>query len=132
MSNAQGQGHAATGGGRVHTVGAHYDSLEQEYSSSKLGMWLFLATEILLFAGLFVSYAVFRSSHPELFAWGSHFLDRKMGGLNTIILIGSSFTFAWGVRAAQLGQRKLLIALLSITFLGGLGFLTVKFFEYKD
>jgi cytochrome c oxidase subunit 3 len=109
----------------------HFETPEQQYTSGKLGMWLFLATEILLFAGLFCAYSVYRGIHPEVFIYAHHFLDTKLGAINTCVLLISSFTMAWGVRAAQLGQRKLLIALLSLTILGGFGFLGIKYVEYS-
>jgi len=109
----------------------HFDTPEQQYDSGKLGMWLFLATEILLFGGLFVAYAVYRSNHPEIFIWAQQFLDTKLGAINTVILLCSSLTMAWGVRAAQLGQRRLLVILLSLTLLGATGFLGIKYVEYK-
>jgi cytochrome c oxidase subunit 3 len=109
----------------------HFDSSPQQYSASKLGMWLLLSTEILLFGGLFVAYAVYRSNHPEVFIFAHQFLDKIMGGINTMILLASSFTMAWGVRAAQLGQRKLLVVLMGLTLLGGFGFLGVKYVEYS-
>jgi cytochrome c oxidase subunit 3 len=109
----------------------HFDNDRQQFSASKLGMWLFLATEILLFAGLFVAYAVYRSNHPEIFIYASQFLDTTLGGINTMVLLLSSFTMAWGVRAAQLGQKKLLVSLLAITLLGGFGFLGIKYVEYE-
>jgi cytochrome c oxidase subunit 3 len=94
-------------------------------------MWLFLATEILLFGGLFCAYAVYRSNHPEVFVYAHTFLDKYLGAINTVILLCSSLTMAWGVRAAQLGQRKLLVTLLSLTLLGGAGFMSIKYVEYK-
>jgi cytochrome c oxidase subunit 3 len=109
----------------------HFETPEQQYDSGKLGMWLFLATEILLFGGLFVAYAVYRGNHPEVFIWGHHFLDTKLGAINTVILLCSSLTMAWGVRAAQLGQRRLLVLMLSLTLLGAFGFLGIKYVEYK-
>jgi cytochrome c oxidase subunit 3 len=110
----------------------HFDNSGQQFSASKLGMWLFLATEILLFAGLFVAYAVYRSNHPEIFIYAHYFLDTTLGGINTMVLLLSSFTMAWGVRAAQLGQKKLLVTLLALTLLGGFGFLGIKYVEYES
>ncbi len=110
----------------------HFDSSEQQYESGKLGMWLFLATEILLFGGLFCAYAVYRSNHPEIFIYAHRFLDKTLGGINTLILIASSFTMAWAVRAAQLGQRRKLLTLLSITLLCAFGFLGIKAVEYDQ
>ena len=99
--------------------------------SAKLGMWLFLATEIMLFAGLFCAYAIYRAQHPEVFIYASQFLDRTLGGFNTVVLICSSLTMAWAVRAAQLNQRALLCLLLALTILGGITFMGVKYVEYQ-
>jgi cytochrome c oxidase subunit 3 len=109
----------------------HFDTPLQQYDSGKLGMWLFLATEILLFGGLFCAYAVYRGLHPEIFVWAHVFLDTKLGAINTVILLCSSLTMAWAVRAAQLDQRKLLVLLLALTLLGGAGFMGIKYVEYK-
>jgi cytochrome c oxidase subunit III len=110
----------------------HFESLEQQYDSGKLGIWLFLTTEILMFSGLFCGYAVLRALHPEIFLYAHHYLSVKLGALNTVVLIFSSFTMAWAVRAAQLGQTRLLVRLLSITLACAGVFLAVKFVEYKD
>ncbi len=94
-------------------------------------MWLFLATEILLFAGLFCAYAVYRSNHPEIFHYSEQFLDRKLGGINTVVLITSSFTMAMAVRAAQLGKNGATAMFLVLTILGGFGFMGIKKVEYE-
>jgi cytochrome c oxidase subunit 3 len=109
----------------------HFETPTQQFESGKLGMWIFLATEILLFGGLFCAYAVYRALHPEVFVYASLFLDRVLGGINTVVLICSSFTMAWGVRAAQQGKTKLLVWLLALTILGGFGFMGIKYVEYK-
>jgi cytochrome c oxidase subunit 3 len=109
----------------------HFETPEQQFDAGKLGIWLFLATEVLLFGGLFCAYAIYRANHPEVFVYAHQFLDKILGGTNTVILLCSSLTMAWAVRASQLGQRKLLIALLSLTLLGGFGFMGIKFVEYK-
>jgi cytochrome c oxidase subunit 3 len=109
----------------------HFDTEEQQFDAGKLGMWLFLATEILLFGGLFCAYAIYRGTHPEIFLYAHQFLDKTLGGANTVILLCSSLTMAWAVRASQLGQRKLLITLLSLTLLCGFGFMGIKYVEYK-
>ena len=109
----------------------HFDTPEQQFDAGKLGIWLFLATEILLFGGLFCAYAIYRANHPEVFVYAHQFLDKVLGGTNTVILLCSSLTMAWAVRASQLGQRRLLIALLSLTLLGGFGFMGIKYVEYK-
>lgn len=96
-----------------------------------MGMWIFLATEILFFGGLFVAYAVYRANHPEIFFYAHQYLDKTLGGINTVVLICSSLTMAWAVRAAQLNQRTLLIACLALTVLCALGFMGNKFVEYE-
>ena len=110
----------------------HFETPQQQFDAGKLGIWLFLATEVLLFGGLFCAYAIYRANHPEIFVYAHQFLNKYWGGTNTVILLCSSLTMAWAVRAAQLGERKLLIVLLSLTLLGALGFLGIKYVEYKE
>lgn len=109
----------------------HFDTPDQQYQSGKLAMWVFLATEILMFGGLFCAYAVYRHNHPEVFAFAHQYLDRTLGATNTLVLIASSFTMAWAVRCSQLGYQKALRILLALTFLGGVGFMGIKTIEYK-
>jgi len=109
----------------------HYQSYGQQFAAGKMGMWIFLLTEILLFGGLFCAYAVYRANHPEIFIYAHHFLDKNLGAINTAVLILSSFTMAWAVRSAQLNHRKLLMTMLSLTLLCACGFLGIKFVEYK-
>jgi cytochrome c oxidase subunit 3 len=109
----------------------HFDSPGQQYQAGKTGMWLFLSTEILLFGGLFCAYAVYRHSHPDVFLYAHRYLDKTLGGINTLVLILSSFTAAWAVRAAQMGQRRLLIGLILVTLLCATGFLGIKAVEYE-
>ena len=66
----------------------HFVSSEQQFDAAKMGMWLFLVTEILLFSGMFVAYTVYRSWHPEVFVLSSELLNPWLGGLNTIVLLG--------------------------------------------
>jgi cytochrome c oxidase subunit 3 len=132
-AEAHGGGHADAHGGHHHNphLHHHFDTEQQQFDSDKLGMWLFLTTEILLFAGLFCAYAVYRANHPEMFLFAHKFLDVKWGFINTLVLLFSSFTMAWAVRAAQLGQKKLLIGLLAITIACGGAFLGIKYIEYS-
>ncbi len=109
----------------------HFENAEQQADSAKLGMWIFLATELLFFSGLFCAYAMYRANHPEIFIWADQFLDKKLGGLNTVILICSSLTMAWAVRAAQLGRRRALAILLTATLVFAACFLGVKGIEYN-
>lgn len=110
----------------------HFDSMAQQFAAGKLGMWIFLVTEILFFGGLFCAYAVYRANHPEVFVYAHHFLDKNLGALNTAILIFSSFTMAWAVRAAQLGQQQTLRLCLITTLLCAGAFLGVKYVEYRQ
>ena len=115
-----------------HHVGHHFADAQNEFSANKLGFWLFLATEILLFGGLFVAYAVFRSTFPEMFHNAHEHLNRTMGALNTVVLISSSFTMAMAVRAAQTNQRERSIGFLVVTLACAFIFLVVKYFEYSE
>src|SRR5882757_2853701 len=94
--------HDAHGHGDGHNphLAHHFDTPDQQYQSGKLAMWVFLATEILMFGGLFCAYAVYRHNHPEVFAFAHQYLDRTLGATNTIVLIASSFTMAWAVRCS--------------------------------
>ena len=109
----------------------HFDTAEQQFESGKLGMWIFLATEILLFGGLFCAYAVYRSIHPEIFVYAHRFLDKALGAINTAVLICSSFTMAWAVRCAQLGRQRALVRLLVATIALAACFLGIKYIEYQ-
>ncbi len=109
----------------------HFENMDQQRQSSKLGMWLFLVTEILFFGGLFCAYVVYRVNHPEVFIFGHHFLDKNLGALNTVVLICSSLTMAWAVRAAQLKQRAILQLMLILSFVLAGTFLGVKYVEYS-
>ncbi len=108
-------------------VAMHFRSMQEQYDAGKMGMWLFLSTEILLFAGFFCAYAVFRMLYPEAFAGASHhYLSWKVGFANTCVLLLSSFTVAWSIRNAQLNQQGLLRLNLLITILCGIFFLVTK------
>jgi cytochrome c oxidase subunit 3 len=109
----------------------HFESPKQQFDAGKLGMWLFLITEVLFFSGLFVAYAVFRARHPEVFADAHQYLDRTLGAFNTVVLLFSSLTMAWAVRCAQLTQRRGLIACLIATLACASLFLGVKAVEYS-
>lgn len=125
---------AQVGGEHAHPsyVAHHFDDAEQQFDSAKFGMWLFLATEVLLFGGLFCAYAIWRSNHPELFIYGHHHLNKFWGAFNTVVLLASSFTMAWAVTSAQKGNRKNLQIGLALTLLGGAGFMAVKYVEYGE
>lgn len=109
----------------------HFRDRDHEFDAAKMGVWLFLATEVLLFSGLFMYYAAMRYLHPEAFRHGSSLLDWRWGLINTAVLLMSSFTAAAAVRDAQLGRQGWLKLNLLLTCLAGLAFLVIKFvFEY--
>lgn len=109
-----------------------FEDLDQQHDAGRLGMWVFLATEILFFGGMFTSYVVYRSLHPQAFLLGSHILEVKFGATNTVVLICSSFTMAMAIRAAQTGKKKgSIVSWLIVTMLLGATFLFLKFrFEW--
>ncbi|MEM6570381.1 MAG: cytochrome c oxidase subunit 3 [Planctomycetota bacterium] len=109
----------------------HFEDEDHQFDSGKLGIWAFLVTEILFFSGLFCAYAIYRAMHPEVFTFASQALDTKWGAINTGVLIFSSLTAAWAVRNAQLGQKKGLVANLTITILCAFAFMGIKYVEYS-
>lgn len=111
-------------------VAHHFDSADTQFDAGRMGVWLFLVTEILLFGGLFCAFAVFRSWYFSSFVEAHHHLDKVMGAVNTLVLIGSSFTMALAVRASQTSNKKLAALMLQITLLCAMAFLVVKYFEY--
>jgi len=108
----------------------HFDDLAQQKEAATLGMWVFLATEVLFFGGLFLVYSVYRAWYADAFAVASHELDVTLGTINTAVLITSSLTMALAVHAAQLGQRRLVIIFLVATMALGAVFLGIKTVEY--
>jgi cytochrome c oxidase subunit 3 len=115
------------------TVSAHahqFDDAAQQHEASWLAMWIFLATEVMFFGGMFLGYTIYRTAYPQAFAGASNHLDVWLGTINTAVLICSSFTMALAVRAAQLGQRKPVIVFLLLTVILGAAFLGIKFAEY--
>jgi cytochrome c oxidase subunit 3 len=108
----------------------HFVSSDQQFDAAKMGMWLFLITEILLFSGMFVAYTVYRVWHPEVFEHAAELLDWRLGGLNTIVLLASSFTVALGIHYAQMDNRKGLIINLVLTLLFAATFMCIKYIEY--
>ena len=110
----------------------HFESWQQQFDAGKLGVWTFLVQEILFFSGLFCAYAVYRALHPEVFEYADQFLSVPHGAVNTIVLLFSSLTMAWGVRCAMLGQKVGLVICLAITLFCAALFLGVKAYEYTE
>ena len=108
----------------------HFVDSDQQFDAAKFGMWIFLVTEILFFGGLFAAYIVYRAWYPELFTLASTELNTLWGGVNTLVLIGSSLTVAMAIKSAQLNQKKNIIINLAITIALALVFMVIKYFEY--
>lgn len=111
-------------------VAHHFEDIEQQNESLVLGMWLFLATEVMFFGGLFTAYVVYRTTYSEIFHDASRTLDLTLGTVNTLVLLVSSLTMAMGVYAAKTGRKNLLPLMLAATIILGLAFLGVKVVEY--
>jgi cytochrome c oxidase subunit 3 len=112
------------------TLLSHFDDLQQQDDSTKLGMWTFLATEVMFFGGMFLAYILFRWLYHGGFAAGSNELIMPAGFLNTGVLLVSSLTMALAVDEAKLGNHKSTVRFLLITMALGSIFLIVKAFEY--
>ena len=108
----------------------HFADVEQQHQASWLGMWVFLATEVMFFGGMFACYFVYRHWYPQAFAAASNHLDIWLGAINTAVLICSSFTMAMAVYSAETSRAKPLVRYLVLTIVLGLVFLGIKFFEY--
>ncbi|HZR59069.1 MAG TPA: cytochrome c oxidase subunit 3 family protein [Terriglobales bacterium] len=108
----------------------HFATAQQQRDTASLGMWLFLATEVMFFGGMFCAYLVYRYWYYNEFAAGSRSISIWLGTINTVVLICSSLTVALGVKAAQLGKRKQLVSLLLATLVFGVAFLGIKGVEW--
>lgn len=117
--------------GSAARAAGHAPSAAEALDTAKLGIWTFLATEVLLFGGLFTAYVVYRLKYPAMFHAGHLHLDRALGALNTVILITSSLTVALGIAAIRNGRRRALERFLFLTIALAFGFLVVKYFEWS-
>jgi len=109
----------------------HFDTMDQQNYAVRLAMWLFLGTEVLLFSGLFLGYAVYRHFYHETFHHCSRALNIYLGTANTIVLITSSLTVAIAYWAVKLGKKRLAIGLLVFTIICAFAFLAIKYLEYS-
>ncbi len=108
----------------------HFSDAEQQRESAKLGMWIFLLTEILLFGGLFGFYVFYRAWNPEIFYNAHVHLNTTLGAVNTLVLITSSVTVALAIHSIRVGERKKTIVFLASTIALAAVFLVIKYFEY--
>jgi cytochrome c oxidase subunit 3 len=110
----------------------HFADLGQQHACERLGMWMFLATEILFFGGLFGAYTMYRVWYPQDWEAASSYLNRTIATVNTVLLITSSLTMTLAIRSARLGDRPGLYRWLLLTFALGAGFMVLKGFEYAQ
>jgi cytochrome c oxidase subunit III len=123
--------HGKSGGEGLFPLAHHFSDPDQQLESNKLGMWLFLATEVLIFGGLFCAYIIYRSLHPEAFHECHKLLNAPLGALNTVFLLISSLTAALAIRAAQVNNVRGIKINLIITFVCAVLFLFIKWtFEW--
>jgi cytochrome c oxidase subunit III len=115
----------------MNGTGRELPAVHKDYEGAKLGMWLFLFTEILLFGGLFLLYSAYRAKYPLDFHNGGQHLNAVIGVVNTVILLTSSLTVALAITAMQKGNRKLTLSCLAVTILSGCAFLVNKYFEWS-
>ena len=108
----------------------HFSDTEQQKESAKLGMWIFLLTEVLLFGGLFTFYAIYRAWNPDMFHNAHQFLNVNLGAINTVVLITSSVTMALAIRSMQVNKKQHTILYLVATLTLAATFLVIKYFEY--
>ncbi len=111
----------------THSVAlAHH----RDYVGSKVGMWLFLVTEVILFGGMFLLYSVYRADYPQHFHAAAAELDTLVGTINTLVLLTSSLTMALSIAATHHGNRKLALVMIAATVLLGGVFMVNKYFEW--
>jgi cytochrome c oxidase subunit 3 len=108
-----------------------YSDLAQQHDAAKLGIWVFLGTEVLFFGGLILGYAVYRHSYPQAFADAARHTNIVIGTANTAILLTSSFLVAWGVELAKAGLDRVTAWLFFGAAALGVVFLALKGVEYK-
>jgi cytochrome c oxidase subunit III len=121
-------GHAVHGPELQH----HFETPAQQKDAATLGMWVFLVTEVMLFGGLFMAYAVYRWAFPDIWADAAYHLNTPLGTVNTVVLLVSSLTVALAVHAAEQGRRTQLLRLLIVTLVLGVSFLGIKAYEYSE
>jgi len=127
MSSSDGHAHSS----RHPHLAEHFETIQQQDYAARLGMWLFLGTEVLLFAGLFLGYTVYRHFYHATWHACSQALSLSLGATNTVILISSSLTVALAYWAVKVGKRNLALGLLAFTILCAIAFLCIKYVEYS-
>ena len=121
---------ATAAGRRPLQLEEQFENLAQQHQAATTGMWIFLATEVMFFGTLFVGLGIYRYSYPDAFEKGSEHLNWMIGGINTLVLLVSSFTIVLAVHFARLGRRQALVRALGATAVLGTLFLVFKAVEY--
>jgi cytochrome c oxidase subunit 3 len=111
-------------------LASHFDNIDQQREADTLGMWVFLATEVLVFGALFAGYTAYHVQYPEAFEHASSRLNVLIAGINTIVLLSSSLTMALSVYATRADRQRMLVTCLSMTALLGTTFMIFKAVEY--
>ncbi|CAN5716296.1 cytochrome c oxidase subunit 3 family protein [soil metagenome] len=124
--------HADDHAGHNEALHHQFEDIEQQNESYIVGMWAFLATEVLFFGALFFIYTLDRSMYQMDFYLAHEALNVTLGTINTVILLFSSFTMACAVRGAQLKSRSVVLPNLAITILCACAFLGIKYVEYHE
>ncbi|MBX7072655.1 MAG: cytochrome c oxidase subunit 3 [Pirellulales bacterium] len=117
---------------RPSTLAHHFSSLEQQFNTARVGMWVFLLTEIMFFGGAFLAYIVYRAAYPAAFSAASTHMNFVMGTINTLVLLCSSLTMAMAVWAAHTDQRDRVGKFLWATMGLGLVFILIKGYEWRE
>lgn len=136
MNNGGSQGNLLHGHGAAdHSHDAdhahHFQSAEHEYVTGKFGVWLFLASEILMFGALFIAFVLYHHKYPQVFAVGAQATDWRMGAMNTVVLLFSSLTMALGIFYIQKNRPQAAFNSLMITIVCGFIFMGIKYMEYS-
>lgn len=109
----------------------HFATMEQQFDTAKIGIWTFLATEVLMFGGLFVGFGLSQGKYPQEFVDAHAHLQRWAGALNTVVLLVSSWTMVMAVDAAKSSQRAKMKTYLLLTIMCAFIFMGVKYYEYS-
>jgi cytochrome c oxidase subunit 3 len=115
---------------RAIPLAHHFPDLRTQQHAARLGMWLFLATEVLLFTALFTGYTLYRFLFSSAFAAASRLMDTSIGAANTLVLITSSLTVALGIHYVRQGRSRLAALMIAVTVTFGATFMVIKGFEY--
>lgn len=119
-------------GDQPPVLGHHFDDIEQQRSTMRLGMWMFLVTELMFFGGVFVAYTAYRLWYPAAWHAGGTHLNVWIAFINSVLLLTGSLTITMAIHYAQLGRQNALVWCLALTCLMGIAFLGFKTAEYTQ